>query len=116
MAELSADYRLMEPIFNWKTRVARPSFVPPSRRMAGHLCAVVAAACLLLSGAFVRPVSVQAQAPATLKVMDWNIHHGLDTGGANNLERVVTWIVNVNPGRRVAQRGREAERLQRGRR
>ena len=42
-------------------------------------------------------MSIQAQTSATLKVMDWNIHHGVDTGGANNLDRVVTWIVNVNP-------------------
>jgi endonuclease/exonuclease/phosphatase family metal-dependent hydrolase len=33
----------------------------------------------------------------TLKVMDWNIHHGLDTSGANNLDRVATWIAKVNP-------------------
>jgi hypothetical protein len=52
--------------------------------MAGQLCALVAATCLLLSGAFVRPVPVQAQGAATLKVMDWNIHHGLDTSGANS--------------------------------
>jgi len=70
---------------------------PPSRRSLGHGCALAAATCLLLSGAFVRSASVQAQTAATLKVMDWNIHHGVDTSGANNLERVVTWIVNVNP-------------------
>jgi endonuclease/exonuclease/phosphatase family metal-dependent hydrolase len=52
---------------------------------------------LLAGGALVRAVPVQAQTPTTLEVMDWNIHHGLDTSGANNLERVVTWIVNVNP-------------------
>jgi endonuclease/exonuclease/phosphatase family metal-dependent hydrolase len=42
-------------------------------------------------------VPVQAQSGTALKVMDWNIHHGVDTSGGNNLERVVTWIVNVNP-------------------
>ena len=40
---------------------------------------------------------MQAQAVATVKVVDWNIHHGLDTAGANNLDRVTTWIANVNP-------------------
>jgi endonuclease/exonuclease/phosphatase family metal-dependent hydrolase len=33
----------------------------------------------------------------TLKVMDWNIHHGTDTGGNNNLDRVATWIAKINP-------------------
>jgi endonuclease/exonuclease/phosphatase family metal-dependent hydrolase len=70
---------------------------PPSRTLVEHVSALVAAACLLVSGAFVQSASVQAQTAATLKVMDWNIHHGLDTSGANNLERVVTWIVNINP-------------------
>jgi endonuclease/exonuclease/phosphatase family metal-dependent hydrolase len=39
---------------------------------------------------------VQAQAAATLKVMDWNIHHGVDTSNVNNLDRVATWIKNIN--------------------
>jgi endonuclease/exonuclease/phosphatase family metal-dependent hydrolase len=60
-----------------------------------HPCALVAAIGLLLSVPGAAPA--QAQSAATLEVMDWNIHHGLDTSGANNLERVVTWIVNVNP-------------------
>lgn len=68
---------------------------PPSRTRVRDISALVAATCLLLSGAFLRPVPVQGQ--TALKVMDWNIHHGLDTGGANNLDRVVTWIVTVNP-------------------
>ncbi|MGH9311366.1 MAG: endonuclease/exonuclease/phosphatase family protein [Vicinamibacterales bacterium] len=42
-------------------------------------------------------MSLQAQTAATLKVMDWNIHHGVDTSGANNLDRVVNSIVNINP-------------------
>jgi endonuclease/exonuclease/phosphatase family metal-dependent hydrolase len=70
---------------------------PPSRRWLEQVCALVAATCLLVSGGFVRAVSLQAQTAATLKVMDWNIHHGVDTTSANNLDRVVTWIVNVNP-------------------
>lgn len=69
----------------------------PSRRLLAPLSALVAATCLLPSGSFLRGVTVQAQTAPTLKVMDWNIHHGLDTGGANNLERVVNWIVNIDP-------------------
>lgn len=33
----------------------------------------------------------------TLKVMDWNIHHGTDTSGRNNLDRVANWIAKINP-------------------
>ena len=69
----------------------------PSRGFVAHVCALVAAVCLVLSDSFLRTVSVQAQSPPTLKVMDWNIHHGLDTSGVNNLERVADSIVNVNP-------------------
>jgi endonuclease/exonuclease/phosphatase family metal-dependent hydrolase len=29
--------------------------------------------------------------------MDWNIHHGIDTSGADNLARVATWIASINP-------------------
>jgi endonuclease/exonuclease/phosphatase family metal-dependent hydrolase len=38
-----------------------------------------------------------ATSGTTLKVMDWNIHHGIDTGGNNNLDRVASWIAKVNP-------------------
>src|SRR5687768_6114441 len=69
---------------------------PSSRSLVEHACALAAAAGLLASGAFAGAASVQAQTPATLKVMDWNIHHGVDTGGVSNLDRVVTWIVNIN--------------------
>jgi endonuclease/exonuclease/phosphatase family metal-dependent hydrolase len=69
----------------------------PSRRWVEHACALVAATGLLLPGSLFRAVPAQAQTSATLKLMDWNIHHGLDTSGANNLERVVGWIVKVNP-------------------
>jgi endonuclease/exonuclease/phosphatase family metal-dependent hydrolase len=57
-------------------------------------CAVATAACLLLVSGFGSAGSLQAQAVATLKVMDWNIQHGVDAGGANNLDRVATWIKN----------------------
>jgi endonuclease/exonuclease/phosphatase family metal-dependent hydrolase len=63
--------------------------------MVEPACALVAATALLLSSNFVRAVSAQAE--TSLEVMDWNIHHGVDTSGANNLDRVVAWIVNVNP-------------------
>ena len=69
---------------------------PPSRRMVDAVCALVAATAVLSSD-FVRAVSAQGQTATTLKVMDWNIHHGVDTSGVNNLDRVVTWIMNVNP-------------------
>ena len=79
-------------------RMTNIRLTPPLRRWVEHPCALVAVIGLLLSGgAVLRPVPAQAQTVATLEVMDWNIHHGLDTSGANNLERVVTWIVNVNP-------------------
>jgi len=76
-------------------RTTNIRLTPPSPRWAEHACAFVAATCLL-AGAAAR-VPVQAQTAGTLKVMDWNIHHGLDTSGASNLDRVVTWIANVNP-------------------
>lgn len=38
-----------------------------------------------------------SSAQGTIKVMDWNIHHGVDTSGANNLERVAAWIVRIDP-------------------
>jgi endonuclease/exonuclease/phosphatase family metal-dependent hydrolase len=60
-------------------------------------CAVAAATCALFCGEFAPAGSVEALAVATIKVVDWNIHHGLDTAGANNLDRVTTWIANVNP-------------------
>jgi endonuclease/exonuclease/phosphatase family metal-dependent hydrolase len=78
-------------------RMTNIPLAPPSRRLIEHVCALVAATCLLLSGAFVRAVPLQAQTVATLKVMDWNIQHGLDMSSANNLDRVVNWIVDVNP-------------------
>ena len=46
--------------------------------------------------ALASPGTVSAQSTTTLKVLDWNIHHGTDTGGANNLDRVATWIAQVN--------------------
>jgi endonuclease/exonuclease/phosphatase family metal-dependent hydrolase len=33
---------------------------------------------------------------STLRVMDWNIHHGVNTSGSKNLSQVATWIATVN--------------------
>jgi endonuclease/exonuclease/phosphatase family metal-dependent hydrolase len=63
--------------------------------LAGHIGALAAAVCLLMAGTLDRTTSAQTQ--ATLKVMDWNIHHGVDTSNVNNLDRVVTSIVSINP-------------------
>lgn len=57
----------------------------------------MAGACLALLCVLPPNGSLSAQSAATLKVMDWNIHHGVDTGGGNNLDRVATWIARVNP-------------------
>jgi endonuclease/exonuclease/phosphatase family metal-dependent hydrolase len=42
-------------------------------------------------------VPVTAPPATTIKVMDWNIHHGVDTYGANNLDRVASQIANIRP-------------------
>jgi endonuclease/exonuclease/phosphatase family metal-dependent hydrolase len=57
----------------------------------------LAGACLALVGALTPYGSVRAQTLSTFKVMDWNIQHGVDTSGVNNLDRVATWIATVNP-------------------
>ncbi len=44
---------------------------------------------LLLTLALFLPVAASAQ---TLKVLDWNTHHGVGTDGEYNLQRFVTWI------------------------
>jgi endonuclease/exonuclease/phosphatase family metal-dependent hydrolase len=59
--------------------------------------ALAAAACLLLSVTIVPGVPLEAQSPAAFEVMDWNIQHGLDMSNASNLQRVATWIANINP-------------------
>ena len=63
---------------------------------SNSLAALAAATCLGLFCAS-GPSSVRAQTSPTLTVMDWNIHHGIDTSGGNNLDRVAVWIVRVNP-------------------
>lgn len=55
----------------------------------------LAAVCLALAG----PLGLQAPAHAqssVIRVMDWNIHHGIDTSSVDNLARVADWIVQVN--------------------
>ena len=32
-----------------------------------------------------------------LRVMDWNIHHGVGTDGVYNLDRLATWMAKMNP-------------------
>jgi endonuclease/exonuclease/phosphatase family metal-dependent hydrolase len=43
------------------------------------------------------PQPAPSTSGTTLKVMDWNIHHGTDTSGNNNLDRVASWIAKINP-------------------
>jgi endonuclease/exonuclease/phosphatase family metal-dependent hydrolase len=45
---------------------------------------------VVLALALVLPAAASAQ---TLKVLDWNTHHGEGTDGAYSLQRFVTWIV-----------------------
>ena len=47
-------------------------------------------AALLLAAALFAPAAASAQ---TLKVMDWNTHHGVGSDGVYSLDRFVTWIV-----------------------
>lgn len=61
------------------------------RRFLRGTIVVVAAAQALTS-----PRTSTAQT-ATLKLMDWNIQHGVDTSNVNNLDRVATWIAQVSP-------------------
>ena len=82
---------------SFSMRIVAIELAGPSRRLVAQVCSVAAATCLLLSDTFIRTEPVQAQTPPTLKVMDWNIHHGVDTSGGNNLERVAASIVSVNP-------------------
>lgn len=38
--------------------------------------------------------AVNAQTAATLKVLDWNTHHGVGSDGVYNIDRFVPWIVS----------------------
>src|SRR5262245_19916112 len=77
-------------------RVNSVRITPTSRIWTERAGAVAAVTALMLLGGFAAAVSLPAQAGATLKAMDWNIHHGVDTTNVNNLLRVATWIANIN--------------------
>jgi endonuclease/exonuclease/phosphatase family metal-dependent hydrolase len=51
--------------------------------------AIVALATVLQAGQ-----AVHAQTAATLKVLDWNTHHGVGSDGVYNIDRFVPWIVS----------------------
>ena len=53
----------------------------------GRVARVVCAVCLFV------PALAFAQTGSTLKVLDWNTHHGVGSDGVYNLQRFVTWIV-----------------------
>ena len=56
------------------------------------VCASAArTAMFFLSAALLVPHTAHAQA-GSLKVLDWNTHHGVGTDGAYDLQRFVTWI------------------------
>jgi endonuclease/exonuclease/phosphatase family metal-dependent hydrolase len=46
------------------------------------------------------PEPAPAPAPSgstILKVLDWNIHHGVGADGVYNIDRIATWIAKANP-------------------
>ena len=43
------------------------------------------------------PTPTDPTAPVTLRVLEWNLHHGVGTDGVYNLDRIATWIVKMNP-------------------
>jgi endonuclease/exonuclease/phosphatase family metal-dependent hydrolase len=44
------------------------------------------------------PPPAPAPAPSgTLKVLHWNLHHGVGTDGKYDLDRIATWIAKINP-------------------
>jgi endonuclease/exonuclease/phosphatase family metal-dependent hydrolase len=52
-------------------------------------------------GAAAAPAPAPAPTPSTtgvqLKVMDWNIHHGVGTDGRYDIDRLATWMAKMNP-------------------
>ena len=48
---------------------------------------------LLLGAVLLLPHVARAQSGSTLKVLDWNTHHGVGSDGVYSLQRFVTWIV-----------------------
>jgi endonuclease/exonuclease/phosphatase family metal-dependent hydrolase len=59
-----------------------------SGRSVARLAIVVVAAVLCVGRA------IDAQNAATLKVLDWNTHHGVGSDGVYNIERFVPWIAS----------------------
>ena len=47
---------------------------------------------LTLSALLFLPFVAHAQTGGTLKVLDWNTHHGVGSDGRYDLQRFVTWI------------------------
>ena len=44
------------------------------------------------------PEPIPAAAGAVgLRVLEWNVHHGVGTDGHYNLDRIATWIARINP-------------------
>lgn len=48
-------------------------------------------------GSTAPPPSSPSGSGVKLKVMEWNIHHGVGTDGAYNIDRLATWMAKVNP-------------------
>jgi endonuclease/exonuclease/phosphatase family metal-dependent hydrolase len=54
------------------------------------------------SGSTTPPPSTSPPPPTSgtgvkLRVLDWNLHHGVGTDGAYNIDRIATWIARLNP-------------------
>jgi endonuclease/exonuclease/phosphatase family metal-dependent hydrolase len=47
-------------------------------------------------GAVTTPPPPPSGTSSTLKVMQWNIHQGVANDGSNNIDRVVSWIIQAN--------------------
>jgi endonuclease/exonuclease/phosphatase family metal-dependent hydrolase len=76
--------------------------------MVGRLAIVLVAAVLCVGR------TIDAQNAATLKVLHWNIHHGVGTDGVYNIDRFVPWItgaganvVSLNEVERLTSFGNE---------
>lgn len=60
-----------------------------SRDVSVARLAIVVVAAVLCVGR-----TIDAQSAATLKVLDWNTHHGVGSDGVYNIERFVPWIAS----------------------
>lgn len=43
------------------------------------------------------PTTTGSGTPVRLRVMDWNIYHGMGTDGVYNIDRQATWMARLNP-------------------